>query len=720
MMKHVVLARVVAVLACSLSAFPSLAEAPQPPAPPANANSLFDPARHMRVSEVKPGMKGYCLTVFSGTTIEKFEVEVISVTKNLEPGFDAVLINCTGGGTGPGRGLEHLGAVEGMSGSPVFLYDDTGKARMIGAFAFGFPFAKDAIAGVQPIEYMLRIADPKLPRIRSDGGGGGGVTSSGANAGLSAWNWPEARNRALAAAAKTPTPRSAGLQRTGLSVGVSGVSPRTLTQLTPLLDAQGIHLLDSAAVAGKPLSDDASAKAGSPEPRLEPGSSLVVPLVTGDAEIAALGTCTEVIGDRVFGFGHLFQGEGGTELPMAAGYVNTIIANLNASFKVGSSTKVLGVLRSDTNVGVGGVLGTPARTIPATVRVRYSDGSLDRTYHYQLVRHNQFTPVLSVISSIISLNGDRNLPAVNTLHLSQRIRMVASRPGRAEGGEKDLGELSYSTLIPDANVMQLFFQTGVPLIAASNNPFGTVLPGEIETEILVEPGVSRQAELVEAISPRTTYKPGESVNLVLTYRPWHQKEQTRTLAFDLPSDLRPGQYTLAISDAETFQGQDVASRPDLYRAENVQDVFHVLQRASSFHPDALYLRLTRMEGDGPNPGGRSPNASSGQSLAVGRKPLLKLPDSRRQIIENGAKPNVASLTETHSKSVPWSYVTVGATELAITVETETNQLAGPPSPSIPNPMLRPHHLGKPGRPGADRPGPGGEPPAGQGPALPGE
>src|SRR3954454_8793590 len=99
---------------------------------PARAASLFDPARHMRVSEVKPGMKGYGLSVFKGTKIEKFDVEVVSVLKNFNPKYDVILINCKG------QNLEHTGAIAGMSGSPIFLNDDQGHARMIGAFAYGW------------------------------------------------------------------------------------------------------------------------------------------------------------------------------------------------------------------------------------------------------------------------------------------------------------------------------------------------------------------------------------------------------------------------------------------------------------------------------------------------------------------------------------------------------------------------------------------------------
>src|SRR4051812_27344592 len=123
--------------------------------PPATAPTRFDPARHMRVSEVREGMTGYGLSVFKGTTIERFDVKVLSVLKNFNPKYDVVLIDCKG------ANLEHTGAIAGMSGSPIFLKDDQGRDRMIGAFAYGWPMVKDPVAGVQPIEYMLGISESK-------------------------------------------------------------------------------------------------------------------------------------------------------------------------------------------------------------------------------------------------------------------------------------------------------------------------------------------------------------------------------------------------------------------------------------------------------------------------------------------------------------------------------------------------------------------------------
>src|SRR5277367_4483717 len=81
----------------------------------APGGSLWDSSRYMRISEVRPGMTGYGMTVFSGTTISKFNVSVVDVIKDFRPKGDLILI------TSDDPRLLHSEAVEGMSGSPIFL-----------------------------------------------------------------------------------------------------------------------------------------------------------------------------------------------------------------------------------------------------------------------------------------------------------------------------------------------------------------------------------------------------------------------------------------------------------------------------------------------------------------------------------------------------------------------------------------------------------------------
>src|SRR3954467_15922665 len=134
------------VLVCALLALlssPALADEQTPPG--------FDPARHMRVSEIKPGMKGYGLSVFRGTKIERFDAEVVSILRNFNPKMNVILVRLKG------QNLEHTGGIAGMSGSPIYLTDEEGRERLAGAFAYGWPMGKDPVGGVQPIEYMLSL-----------------------------------------------------------------------------------------------------------------------------------------------------------------------------------------------------------------------------------------------------------------------------------------------------------------------------------------------------------------------------------------------------------------------------------------------------------------------------------------------------------------------------------------------------------------------------------
>src|SRR5438552_15002868 len=101
--------------------------------------------------------------------------------------------------------------------------------------------------------------------------------------------------------------------------------------------------------------------------KLDLGSLLGVPRITGDVEMTAIGTCTEVLGDRIWGFGHAFNNEGPVSLPMGSGQISAVIANLNSSFKLGSLTKLRGTLTGDQTVGVTGKVGDAPPMVPMEI-----------------------------------------------------------------------------------------------------------------------------------------------------------------------------------------------------------------------------------------------------------------------------------------------------------------------------------------------------------------
>src|SRR5438093_8159731 len=103
-------------------------------------------------SEIKTGMKGIGKTVFTGTRVEDFQVEVIGTLERIAPQRNLILVRLSGGP------LANTGVLSGMSGSPVYFND-----RLAGAVAYTWGFAREPVAGVTPIQEMMQVEDHETP-----------------------------------------------------------------------------------------------------------------------------------------------------------------------------------------------------------------------------------------------------------------------------------------------------------------------------------------------------------------------------------------------------------------------------------------------------------------------------------------------------------------------------------------------------------------------------
>jgi hypothetical protein len=624
--------------------------------------SLFDPARHMHVSEVRAGMKGYGVSVFKGTKLERFEVEVLSVLKNFNPKYDVVLITCKG------ANLEHTGAIAGMSGSPIYLKDDSGRERMIGAFAYGWPLTKDPIAGVQPIEYMLTLPAESSaardlagrPTTSPTAGTGAAARPKAGNSAVdetipgggpiphATWSWAQAKARWDRA--WRPMDAAGGRPRTGTSFAGSGDAPRLQPLATPLM-AAGLSpkLLEQLGPAFRasglvPLQAGAGGSGVAEEPpaKLEPGSVLAVPLLTGDSELTAIGTCTEVLGDRVFGFGHAFNNEGPVALPMGSGRINGVVANLTTSFKLGSLTEQRGQLTADQTVGVAGRTGKAPPMVPVEVKVSYPGEQQEHTYHFQAALHPKFTPLICGVAFMSALSGTSDLPQFNTVDYAIDLEFENGRKVRVE-----------DTAV-NTSAAELFQGIGMSLTSAAENPFERVLVKKITGWAKVTPQV-RQGQILEVNVPRSKYHPGETVKAFVTYKPFRSDEAILPVDLDLPRDLPQGQYQLVISDADRYVQDEQATEPFRFTAEKTTDVFDVLKEMGGIRHDALYVRLIRQP-DG---------------LAIGRTAMRQLPASRRQILLGGGRSNITPFVSSTVKIIPTDRVMAGSAEFQLTIETKT-------------------------------------------------
>src|SRR5216117_2194982 len=110
---------------------------------------LFGAGPQMGVDEIRPGMVGVGRTVFDGTRVEEFKVNIIGVLENIiGPHRNLILAKLEGGP------LAHTGVIAGMSGSPVYV-----DGKLIGAVSYALgSFSKEPIAGITPIAEMTDAA----------------------------------------------------------------------------------------------------------------------------------------------------------------------------------------------------------------------------------------------------------------------------------------------------------------------------------------------------------------------------------------------------------------------------------------------------------------------------------------------------------------------------------------------------------------------------------
>src|SRR5260370_3624101 len=142
----------------ALPVFASPVRSPAPARPELKPAQIpIEKNQILPIEKITPGMKGYGVSdLGDGRGIQRFEVEVLGVLKRYAPRQDLILARVSG------AGLETSGIIAGMSGSPIYIED-----KLVGALAYGWPFSKDPICGITPIQSMLDIrhapAAPPVP-----------------------------------------------------------------------------------------------------------------------------------------------------------------------------------------------------------------------------------------------------------------------------------------------------------------------------------------------------------------------------------------------------------------------------------------------------------------------------------------------------------------------------------------------------------------------------
>jgi hypothetical protein len=578
---------------------------------------IWNPAKYIALDEIKPGMEAYCLTEYGVAGIERFDMEVVDVVRDFEAGLDVILVS------GTDERFVHTGPVAGCSGSPVYI-----KGKLAGALAYAWPYAKDALYGVTPIGEMLKVGLGSR-----EGGSTGSSEQSRVFFDLSGpldlgeinrqyRNELISSRRNAGSASPLPCP-----------VAASGVPGSVREQLDEMLKPFGMMVIAGGGNEGN--------AGGSPEQgQLEPGATLIVPLVSGDISLAVSGTVTDVRDDKIYGFGHSYLGYGPVDLPMARGKVHTVVSNIYRSFKLTSVLEEVGALTMDESMAVMGRVGAKAKTIPLKIRIdRYND-TRERVYNCRVANNRLLTAILvqSAVAGAAFQLGD--FPPDHMLEYEVAIDLEGDKSIRFENISASRG------------INELLIESASSVALLMNNPYEQIDIKSIDYDIRIVPrNVISHIWSVNLSDSR--FKAGEEIDIEVVVEPVLAAKKKYNCRIKIPENLAAGSYNLTVSGYLDYERFLLKSEPYKFMAHNASALIEALNYSLSVDRDNLYFVLSLP------PGG----------IALEQAELPDLPATKVLVLQNAKRAlQVRPYQHWIEKSLKIGNVVIDKKAIKVTVE----------------------------------------------------
>jgi len=540
-------------------------------------------------SEVKAGMSGVGRTVFTGTRIDEFKVEVIGTLENIAPRRNLILTRLSGGP------LQETGVLAGMSGSPVYF-----NGRLAGAVAYTWGFAREPIAGVVPIQEMLGIETREPQPARAAG-------RLPEGAGRSGLRWlvdPSSLPAHFASYFDRFAPVAAeGLTPIGAPLLLRGIPGDVVDLLRPGLLRAGLQPVQGGSTSRSP--------SGTPV-ALEPGSGVGIALVKGDVEIAAVCTVTHRDSDRLYACGHPLLNLGPTELSMTTANVNGLMPSLESSFKFASSGDEVGVFRQDRSTGVFGYVGKKSRTIPVRLDLQPDHGR-PRRLLFEVADDPFLAPYLIFAAMNAVLSSEEK--DYGTESFTYKDGSVLHVEGEEDIVLRNLFAGDLARLYASGTIA---FLTQVLL----DSEYRTVRVSGIDL-VLGTSEERRTARLERAWASRDRVKAGESIEVSIGLKPFRGPELTRTLKITVPPEVPPGRLLLQVGDASALARTDPEAGDDFVPRDLHQLIWLINHLRRN---DRLYAILIRPDNGLVFQGERLPNLPPSVAQVMAR------PDTRGNVL----------------------------------------------------------------------------------------
>ena len=541
------------------------------------------------VKELAAGMRGYTLSdLGDGAGVQRFDVEIVGVLRSYAPKQDLILARIHS------EAIEKTGIIAGMSGSPVYVDE-----KLVGALAYGWPFSKDPICGITPIQSMLDIrkAPPSAP-VPIGGAATSAMTAAQFMAGFRDRDFAHVLDELVAPLKAAPS--AGAFAALPLPVSFSGnLAPGGL--FDRMAGAAGWLAAPSGASAPAAAGSSTSSTSPTPESdRLEPGSAVAAVLLSGDMVLSATGTVTWVDGNSILAFGHPFLSMGPVDMPMARAEVLTVLPSLYRSFKFSSTGARLGSVSQDRSTGILGSFGKPPTMVPVTIKMTSEDVPT-QTFQFEVVHNAMLTPILlalatdSVLTTLEKRAGERTIVWKSAIETDDRSVRWDSVFTGLTAREEAVGSLALLTNYLMANEFHDLSVKGV----------------EIE---IVHSDRLQSARIVHVEAQKERVRPGDSVPIWIDLEDFRGGPRRVVMTARVPEDAPPGPLTVFVGDGNAATAYDLSLYPP--DPHSLDQVLEFLSRMRP--PNTLNLLAYR----------------SAPGAVVNGEPLAALPPTRAALLRD--------------------------------------------------------------------------------------
>ena len=443
-----------------------------------------------------------------------------------------------------------------MSGSPIFL-----NGKMAGAYAYGWTFGVEPVAGVTPIRSMLDDLERPLPKMLH--GLPLGAVPAGARVASAAGRYSgnieeyNLKTHAQQMAARSEFSQGAsgwvsqesGPHHGSTSPGRSSHSSwasRLTPVATPLLmggmSAEAIEMAEEylSPLGLQPIQAGGSGsqnQSGQGSGYVD-GGAIGVNLVNGDISAMGLGTVTRVEGDKLVAFGHPMMEVGVTSLPTTQARVLWFMASQMRSFKMGEATHSLGALVNDRQSSIVVHENVKAPTVEVAMKIIGEPGAPYSEWNFELAHDRFLTPSLLGLA----IGNGLTTTAAERRDVTWSMKTELSFEGYPAIDIEDVGASPTGTPT-GPQVMQTEAMKAVGMVI--NNPWQYAKLNKVNLEMRISFGREvAQLRGVQLLTPEVD--PGGNARVRLTLEPFDGATMTRVVSVPIPKQFAGEKLTLEI------------------------------------------------------------------------------------------------------------------------------------------------------------------------------